>query len=162
MYREDIADDPEVVGRFEADARLLVDLDHPGLVRVYDAWREPGVAVIVMRRLVGGTLRDRLDDGSLSGADAMLVIRRVGAALLALARRGRAHGRVRPGNVLFDADGLPYLSDPSLSGSGADGRGRLGLPASRPDVSSRDARRAAGPALAGRAGRFATSVTRPR
>lgn len=116
VYREDIADDPEVVGRFEADARLFVDLDHPGLVRVYDAWREPGVAVIVMRRLVGGTLRDRLDDGSLSGADAMLVIRRVGEALLALDRRGRAHGRVRPGNVLFDADGLPYLSDPALSG----------------------------------------------
>ena len=74
LYPAETADDPVFVRRFEADARRLAALDHPGVVTVLDAWREPGAAALVMRRMTGGTLRDRLDAGAaLSRVDAVSV-----------------------------------------------------------------------------------------
>ncbi len=114
IYREDVADDPDVVGSFEVDARAAAAVDSPTAVPLYDAWREPGLAALVMRRMPGGTLRDRLQGGALSAADAVAVAERVGGALLDYAARGLAHGDVRPGSVLFDAEGGAFLGDPVL------------------------------------------------
>jgi DNA-binding SARP family transcriptional activator/WD40 repeat protein len=111
LYAAEIADDPTFVRSFEADARRLASLDHAAVVGVHDAWREPGAAALVMRRMTGGTLRDRLDDGPLSRAEAAEIFERVGGALVIASRRGVAHGNLRPGSVFFDADGAAYLSD---------------------------------------------------
>lgn len=111
LYAREVADHPAFVRSFEADARRVASLDHPAVVPIHDAWREPGAAALVMRRMNGGTLRDRLDAGSLSHADAAAIFERVGGALVAAARRGIVHGNLRAGSVLFDNDGSAYLSD---------------------------------------------------
>jgi DNA-binding SARP family transcriptional activator/WD40 repeat protein len=115
VYDADVADDPEVVRTFEADVRLLRSVDEPALVGVYDGWREPGTAALVMRRMTG-TLADELDNGPLNPTRSVEVVERVAAALLALARRGRIHGRVRPSSVLTDNEGTAFLAEPVLSG----------------------------------------------
>jgi DNA-binding SARP family transcriptional activator/WD40 repeat protein len=114
LYPAEIADDPTFVRSFEPDARRLASVDHPAVVEVHDAWREPGAAALVMRRMTGGTLRDRLADGPLSRAEASAVFERIGGALVAAARRGLTHGNLRPGSVLFDADGAAHLGDFAL------------------------------------------------
>ena len=111
LYPAEIADDPVFIRTFESDARRLASLDHPTIVGVHDAWREPGAAALVMRRMTGGSLRDRLDDGPLPRADAAAIFERVGTALVVAARRGVPHGNLRAGSVLFDADGAAHLSD---------------------------------------------------
>ena len=111
LYTPEIADDPTFVRTFEADARRLASLDHPALVTVHDAWREPGAAAVVMRRMTGGTLRDRLEDGPVSRADAAAIFERIGGALVAVTRRGLTHGNLRPGSVFFDAAGAAHLGD---------------------------------------------------
>ena len=111
LYPPEIADDPTFVQSFEADARRLASLDHPALVTVHDAWREPGAAAVVMRRMTGGTLRDRLEHGPVSRADAAAIFERIGGALVAVTRRGLTHGNLRPGSVFFDAAGAAHLGD---------------------------------------------------
>jgi DNA-binding SARP family transcriptional activator/WD40 repeat protein/tRNA A-37 threonylcarbamoyl transferase component Bud32 len=120
VYRQEFADDPSVVRFFESDARALASIDHPACVPIFDAWREPGVAVLVMRRMTGGTLRDRLAGGPLPTKGASRIVERIGGAVLAHAERGIVHGNVRPSNVLFDSSGEPFLADGAI-GVPADG-----------------------------------------
>ncbi len=55
------ANDPEFVRRFEAEAQMVARLEHPHIVPLYDYWREPDGAYLVMRYLRGGSLEDLLD-----------------------------------------------------------------------------------------------------
>ena len=64
-----------------------------------------------MRRMNGGTLRDRLQQGPLPREEATALVERIGGALEAAAAEGVCHGRIAPASVLFDEHGVPYLSD---------------------------------------------------
>ena len=114
VYGAGFADDPRVVRAFESDARAVATIDHPALLPLYDAWREPGAAVLVMRRMTGGTLQDLLDAHALRPAAARQSLVRVAGAALALSRRGLTHGRIRPSSVLLDGSGTAYLAEPAL------------------------------------------------
>jgi hypothetical protein len=108
---EDLANDPGFVRSFDADARRVAALRHPAVVALYDWWREPGAAYVVMRRMRGGTLRDRVQRAPVPGAEVGALVARVGAALGAAVAAGIAHGRVVAESVLFDEGGNPYLAD---------------------------------------------------
>lgn len=114
VYDDEFADDPRVIRSFEADVRAVSSIEHPALLPLHDAWREPGVAALVMRRMDGGTLADLLDAGTLDPQRAHRVLVRVAGALLALAGRGWVHGRVRASSVLLDRSGEAYLAEPVL------------------------------------------------
>ena len=114
VYDHEFADDPRVVRSFESDVRAVAGIDHPALLPLYDAWREPGGAALVMRRMPGGTLQDRIDGPGLGPDEARHALTRVAGAVLALARRGRVHGRIRPSSVLLDGSGEAFLSEPAL------------------------------------------------
>jgi WD40 repeat protein/serine/threonine protein kinase len=109
--RPGMADDPRFVRRFEAEAQLVARLEHPRIVPIYDYWREPGAAYIVMRYLRGGSLRDRLAGGPVNDATAVRIVDQVAEALHAAHRGGVIHGDVKPENILFDDDGNAYLAD---------------------------------------------------
>jgi transcriptional regulator with XRE-family HTH domain len=51
------ADHPDFIRRFEAEAQLVARLEHPYIVPLYDYWREPTVAYLVMRLMRGGSLQ---------------------------------------------------------------------------------------------------------
>jgi WD40 repeat protein len=106
-----LANDPGFVRSFDADARRVAALRHPAVVPLYDWWREPGAAYVVMRRLRGGTLRDRVQRGPVPEAEVAELVARVGAALGAAAEAGLAHGRVVAESILFDEAGNAYLAD---------------------------------------------------
>jgi WD40 repeat protein/DNA-binding SARP family transcriptional activator len=119
VIREEIADCPEFVRSFEASAHQVASLRHPAVVSIHDYWREPGAAYVVMRRMYGGTLTDRLDRGPLSNAEVAALVSRVGGALVAAAERRIVHGRVTADSVLFDDAGDPCLADFMLGTSDA-------------------------------------------
>jgi WD40 repeat protein/DNA-binding SARP family transcriptional activator len=111
VFRQEIADDPGFVRSFEAGAHRVASLRHPAIVAIHDYWREPGAAYLVMRRMHGGTLRDRVTRGPLTDAALATLVGRIGGALVAAAERGIVHGRVTSDSVLFDTAGEPYLAD---------------------------------------------------
>ncbi len=109
--RPELANRPEFVRRFEAEAQLVAALEHPHIVSLFDFWRDPDGAYLVMPYLRGGSLADRLEKGPLEVADALELLREVGAALTYAHRRGVVHRDVTPHNVLLDDDGNAYLAD---------------------------------------------------
>jgi WD40 repeat protein/DNA-binding SARP family transcriptional activator len=106
-----LADDPEFIRRFDAQAQLVAQVEHPHIVPIYDYWRQPGGAYLVMRYLHGGNLRQMLREGPLTPGRAVSVLDQIAPALAAAHRQGVVHGDVHPGNVLFDEEGNAYLSD---------------------------------------------------
>lgn len=56
VIRRKYADDPEFIRRFEAEAQVIASLEHPYIVPLYDYWRDPQGAYLVMRLLRGGSL----------------------------------------------------------------------------------------------------------
>ena len=111
VIRPELADDPAFIRRFEDEAQLVARLEHPHIVPLYDYWREPGAAYLVMRYMHGGTLADILADGPLSVDRLAKMVDQIGAALEAAHRSGVVHGRIGPNNILVDDSDNAYLAD---------------------------------------------------
>jgi alpha-glucoside transport system substrate-binding protein len=97
--------------RFEREAKAIAALEHYAIVPVYDFGEHEGQPYLVMRYMPGGSLADRVRGGPLPLADTIAIVERVAAALEVAHRRGVIHRDVKPGNVLFDAEGDAYLTD---------------------------------------------------
>ena len=106
-----LADRPGFVRSFESTVQRVSSLRHPAIVDIQDYWREPGAAYVVMRRLHGGTLTDRLDRGPMTTAEVANLVARVGGALVTAGEAGISHGGVSAHNVLVDDAGEPCLAD---------------------------------------------------
>ncbi|MFQ5616904.1 MAG: protein kinase, partial [Anaerolineales bacterium] len=105
------ANHPDFIRRFEAEARLVARLEHPHIVPLYDYWREPDAAYLVMRLLRGGNLKELLKEGTLKFDVFLQVLEQIGAALHAAHRFGIIHRDLKPANILLDQDENAYLAD---------------------------------------------------
>ena len=105
------ANHPDFIRRFEAEAQLVARLEHPHIVPLYDYWREPGVAYLVMRLLRGGNIQNLLAQGPLSMDLTAKMLEQVCSALNAAHRIGVIHRDLKPANVLLDEDTNAYLAD---------------------------------------------------
>ncbi|HET6404819.1 MAG TPA: serine/threonine-protein kinase [Candidatus Thermoplasmatota archaeon] len=97
------------------EARHLLQLRHPRLVRIHEVVAAPSGTFLVMDHMSGGSLTDVLARGPLSPRDAAHATAEVLEGLEALHRAGLAHGDVKPGNVLLDATGAARLADFALT-----------------------------------------------
>src|SRR5512143_3813698 len=85
------ANHPDFIRRFEAEAQLVARLEHPHIMPLYDYWREPGVAYLVMRLLRGGNVHQLLEHGSLALDSTARLIEQIGGALHTAHRAGVVH-----------------------------------------------------------------------
>jgi WD40 repeat protein/DNA-binding SARP family transcriptional activator/tRNA A-37 threonylcarbamoyl transferase component Bud32 len=112
--RPELADAPDFVRSFDAVAQRVAGLREHAVVPIHDYWREPGAAYVVMRRMHGGSLADRLersDRDPLTAAEVTAIVQRIGGALAAAHAAGVVHGRVSPRSILFDDAGRASLAD---------------------------------------------------
>ncbi|NEC13984.1 protein kinase [Streptomyces sp. SID8014] len=95
------------------EARSLARIDHPNVVTIHHIVDSEEVAHpwLVMELVTGGSLQDRLAEGSLAPTEAARLGRGVLAALRAAHAAGIHHRDVKPANVLLRADGRPVLTD---------------------------------------------------
>lgn len=111
VIRPELANDPAFIRRFEAEAQLVARLEHPHIVPLYDYWREPGAAYLVLRLMGRGSLRDIVDSTALSPDEAVRIVQQIAGALQTAHRSGVAHGDIKPENILIDDEGNAFLSD---------------------------------------------------
>src|SRR5262245_15041485 len=107
----ELANHPDFVRRFEREAQIVARLEHPHVVPLYDYWREPDAAYLVMRFLRGGSLEDLLADGALEPDRAASILDQTAASLSAAQRQSIVDRDVKPGNILLDEEGNAYLTD---------------------------------------------------
>ena len=62
----EFANQPDFIRRFDAEAQLVAQLEHLHIVPLYDYWRDPQGAYLVMRYLKGGSLLSALEPGPCS------------------------------------------------------------------------------------------------
>jgi WD40 repeat protein/serine/threonine protein kinase/DNA-binding XRE family transcriptional regulator len=105
------ANQPDFIRRFEAEAQIVARLEHPHIVPLYDYWREPNVALLVMRLLRGGSLRQLLEKGRLPLDVVIRLLEQIGSALGVAHRAGVVHRDLKPANVMLDEDTNAYLAD---------------------------------------------------
>jgi WD40 repeat protein/serine/threonine protein kinase/DNA-binding XRE family transcriptional regulator len=105
------ANHPEFIRRFEAEAQIVARLEHPHIVPLYDFWREPDGAYLVMRYMRGGSLHAALSSGPLPLDNCTRILDQLAAALAVAHRAGVVHRDLKPANVLLDEEGNAYLAD---------------------------------------------------
>lgn len=106
------ASKPEFKTRFESEARLIAQLEHPYIVPLHDYWQDDDGAFLVMRWLRGGSLRDALNENPawLLSKTAHLV-NQITDALAVAHDANVIHRDIKPENILLDDRGNAYLTD---------------------------------------------------
>jgi tetratricopeptide (TPR) repeat protein len=87
------------VDRFTREARLLAELDHPGIVRYVSHGETEEGRYLVMEWLEGESLSQRFERAELTQSESVLVIGRVARALGAAHQRQIVHRDLKPSNV---------------------------------------------------------------
>jgi serine/threonine protein kinase/WD40 repeat protein len=107
-----LANKPDFIRRFESEAHLIARLEHPYIVPLYDYWRDPDGAYLVMRWLRGGSLHEMLKkQGAFSVEETVTMMEQITQALHTAHRSQVIHRDIKPANILLDDDGNAYLAD---------------------------------------------------
>ena len=101
--------------RFEAEARTAAALDCSHIVAVHDSGEHNGMPFIVMERLSGESLHDKIMRGPLPQPLVRSVLDDVLAALSAAHDGGILHRDIKPANILFTTSGDAKVSDFGLA-----------------------------------------------
>jgi serine/threonine-protein kinase len=102
--------DAETRARFRREARLLSQLDHPNVCRIYELLEAGDDDFLVLELIRGRSLKEALRQG-LEPRRRMAVALQVGAALVAAHGRNVIHRDLKPDNVLLTEDGTAKVLD---------------------------------------------------
>ncbi|HUM13080.1 MAG TPA: protein kinase [Myxococcaceae bacterium] len=111
VVNESLASNPDLVRRFEQEARIAGSLNHPNVVVVYDVGVHDGAPYLVTELLEGESLRQRMTRGRVPPATALDWGIQLAHGLAAAHRRGIVHRDVKPDNVFIAAGGQVKLLD---------------------------------------------------
>ena len=98
--------------RFLDEARALARFDHPHLNQVHRFFEAHGTAYLVLDYIDGETLSQMLGrEGKLSEAPLLRLLNELLSGLEEVHQAGYVHRDVKPGNIIFRADGGAVLLD---------------------------------------------------
>jgi len=110
-----LADEPKAKARFIREARAASALDHPNIATIYEISEEGPILFIAMAMYEGETLRQRLQHGPISVAEAVGALRQMASGLAAAHGAGLVHRDIKPANVMLTRSGTLKLLDFGLA-----------------------------------------------
>src|SRR5262245_62631215 len=105
---------PIAVARFHAEARAVACLSHPNIVVIYDVGIRQGLPFLALEYLEGGSLKQR-PAGTWPAGRAAALVQVLARAVHYAHENGVVHRDLKPGNILFTADGTPKIADFGLA-----------------------------------------------
>src|SRR5215475_8664421 len=101
--------------RFKLEARAASALNHPNIFTIYEVAEIDGRHLIATEFVDGDTLRQRINDRSLSIAECLDIAIQVASALAAAHQAGIIHRDIKPENIMLRKDGLVKVLDFGLA-----------------------------------------------
>lgn len=125
-----LAQDSELVTRFEREAKMTAALEHPNIVPVYAVGHLEDRPFIVMKNLEGLTLSSLIRDrGNLKKDELLPLLKQVAAGLDFIHKKGFIHRDIKSGNIFVSPDGHATILDFGIlrSKEGTDALTRTGI-----------------------------------
>ena len=125
ILQKKLSTNPSFIDNFAAEASAAASVNHPNVAQVYAFGEIDKQHYLSMELCDCGSLDDRITKlGKLPEADVLSTGQQIASALLVAWRRGLLHRDVKPGNILFNEDGIPKIVDFGLArGHGGDAVG---------------------------------------
>jgi eukaryotic-like serine/threonine-protein kinase len=124
ILHKKLSTNPAFISSFSLEAQADASVNHPNVAQVYAFGEIDNQYYLSMELCDRGTLDDRITKlGKLSEEAVLSTGRQIASALLVAWRRGLLHRDVKPGNILFNEDGVPKIIDFGLArghGAGAE------------------------------------------
>jgi serine/threonine protein kinase len=103
---------PELLTRFQTEARAAGLLTHPNIVVVFDAGEEDGLYYITMELVEGKSLQAHLDGGQAFALPRVLrIMEQTCSALQFAHERNVVHRDIKPANIMLTADDTVKVTD---------------------------------------------------
>jgi eukaryotic-like serine/threonine-protein kinase len=116
ILRKQLAVDPRFVDSFAQEARAAAAVNHPNVAQVYSFGAHDGQYYLAMELLERGSLDDRMTRlGKLPEKEVLEIGIQIAGGLRAAHLRGLLHRDIKPGNILFNNEGIPKLVDFGLA-----------------------------------------------
>ncbi|MFO0956920.1 MAG: serine/threonine-protein kinase [Isosphaeraceae bacterium] len=103
------------IRRFRLEAEAAANLDHPGIVPIFEIGEHEGHHFFSMALVDGKSLAVRVAEGPLPPREAAELVRLVGQAIQYAHEKGVIHRDLKPANVLIDSQGRPKVTDFGLA-----------------------------------------------
>ena len=103
------------LARFRGEAEAAAQLDHPGLVSIFEVGECHGHPFYSMQFIEGTTLAKRLTEGPMPPREVAALLAGVSDAVHAAHAGGVLHRDLKPSNILIDSAGKAHVSDFGLA-----------------------------------------------
>jgi serine/threonine protein kinase len=110
------ADDADQVKRFQREAQIMGQLQHPYIATVFEAGQgETGEHYLAMERVEGQRLLEYLEEQPYGRSEQLLLFQRICEAIEYAHDHSVIHRDLKPSNILIDAEGRPKVLDFGLA-----------------------------------------------
>jgi len=109
------AKDPERLARFEREARVLAQLNHPNIAAIYGIEQADGVHFLVLEYVPGPTLAELIAKGPLEPQSWLQICNKLVDALEAAHEKSFVHRDLKPANIKVTPDDQVKLLDFGLA-----------------------------------------------
>jgi Tol biopolymer transport system component len=109
------AADPSRLARFEREAHLLAQLNHPNIAAIYGLENADGIRFLVLELVEGQTLSERLKSGPMEVSEALGIAGQIAEAFEAAHDKGVVHRDLKPANVKITPQGKVKVLDFGLA-----------------------------------------------
>ncbi|MFT3870063.1 MAG: serine/threonine-protein kinase [Nibricoccus sp.] len=108
-------DEPDLVKRFRSEVRAVTSLDHRNILPIHEVGEHDGIPFFSMKLATGGSLAQRLPEYLGNPRQCAELLAKISRGIQHAHEHGILHRDLKPGNILLDDAGEPYVCDFGLA-----------------------------------------------